>query len=580
MMFPSPSSSSSSSRLRNKLPSSSSSSASSLHWKCGTQHIAMAALCLSLAYGALSWHFLTRTATQQQQQQQQQSDENKQQPLRVTSSVQADKRAPQQHSTNANAANLAAAAASSTTSTCPFRRYPPHRYYDLNNPQQPDFLTTSTEYIHGTWPRILPDTTPSVKLCVDQTSWRPQSPSDTLPFADGTNPSLLSVARLKKIQQEQKSSSLLSQLLEKLPPTVAWIATVCMTNSQCTWKDTPEQVQQFHLSKQDKPDTVQTVLLLLDENFAVVQQSTIRLHINQDWGKRVKYKPQQSDRHQVMALDDARLFVHDGAVWISYREGPGFGYESQVLNPLHFAWNTDSTAATLDVTIVASETSFFCCGRNMALMENLQNPAQLMSLTWVDPVTVESVNTTAQPVPPPPKKRQMNNQHGRRLTSEQHAFFLSPTAHRRLGSTKKKKPHKSHIHGTNAFMLYIPTANVFLGVAHFHRPNDRQSNPFARFGHHYTHAFYTVSAGPPFELKGLSAEFVYAGTAAATDAEIIQFSSGLELSPDGQSIVLAYGINDCEAAVTTVPWSTVQSWLQPVQPGQQVVDFMRPLANT
>ena len=566
-MFLSPSSSS---RLRS---SSSSSSSSKSSWKCGTQHIALAALVLSLAYGAFSWHFLTTTTAATQQQQQPYNKNKQEDPsLHVTSSVQqADKGTQElQHSTNSNGAWSSSSAAHSTSATCPFRRYPPHRYYELNNAQQPDFLTTSTEYIHGTWPRILPDTTTAVKLCVDQTAWRQKQQSDnSLPFADGTNPSLLSVARLQKLVQQQSSSSSLSQFLEKLPPNVAWIATVCMTNSQCAWKDTPAQVQLFRLSNQDKPDTVQTVLLLLDQNFAVVQQSTIRLHINHDWGKRVKYK--QQDRTQIVALDDARLFVHDGAVWVSYREGPGFGYESQVLNPLHFTWNHADGSNALDVTLVASETSFFCCGRNMALMENLQNPSQLMSLTWVDPVTVEWVNTTAQPVPPPPKKRQMNNDHRRRLTES------SLSLGRRLGSAQTNKPHKSHIHGTNAFMLHIPAANVFLGVAHFHRPNDRQSNPYARFGHHYTHAFYTVSAGPPFELRGLSAEFVYSATAAAADAEIIQFSSGLELSPDGQSIVLAYGINDCEAAVTTVPWSTVQSWLQPVQPGQQVVDFMRPL---
>eukprot|EP00977_Amphora_coffeiformis_P019487 scaffold7295_cov167-Amphora_coffeaeformis.AAC.9 len=454
--------------------------------------------------------------------------------------------------------------------TCAFRQYPPHRYYEINAGTQPDFLTSTTEYIYGRWPQILPQTTDPAKLCIDQTEWTTDggggSTTFIWPFADGTNPSLLSVDRLRRMSPPSES---VQRLLAQLPSQVAWLATACMTNSQCQWKDTEQQIVDYKLSRKSKPDTVRTLLLLLDEQFQKISQSTIYLQLDSAWGKKVKMpQAEQQQQRRLVAFDDARLFVHDGQVWLSYREGPGFGYEAQVLNPLHFEWN----GPQLQVAATSSETTFFCCGRNMALMENRQQPSQLLSLTWVDPVTVENINTTAQPVPIPKKRKQQP----RRLSEETvQSVVQQQQQHRRLDS-QGNKTHKSHIHGTNAFMVYLTQQDAFLGVAHFHRPNDRMKNPYARFGHHYTHAFFTVSAQAPWHLTALSAEFVYPATTTAEDAEVIQFSSGLELTPNGD-VALAYGINDCEAAVTTVPWSVVSSLLQPVPAGKEVVAFMQPL---
>jgi len=398
----------------------------------------------------------------------------------------------------------------------------------------------------------------------------------------------LSVDRLRRLSTSTTPSESVQRLLAQLPPQAAWLATACMTNSQCQWKDTEQQIVDYKLSRKSKPDTVRTLLLLLDDRFQKISQSTIYLQLDSAWGKRVNLPSSTEQRQRrIVAFDDARLFVHGGQVWLSYREGPGFGYETQVLNPLNFEWIPSSTSSSaamegggsnsprtqLQATATSSETTSFCCGRNMALMENRQQPSQLLSLTWVDPVTVEQVSTTAQPVPIPKTRKQQP----RRLSEEIDEISVQqPQQHRRLGS-QGNKPHKSHIHGTNAFMVYLSQQDAFLGVAHFHRPNDRQSNPYARFGHHYTHAFFTISAQAPWSLTALSAEFVYPATTVAEDAEVIQFSSGLELTPNGD-VALAYGINDCEAAVTTVPWSVVSSLLHPVPTGKQVVDFMQPLA--
>ena len=131
----------------------------------------------------------------------------------------------------------------------------------------------------------------------------------------------------------------------------------------------------------------------------------------------------------------------------------------------------------------------------------------------------------------------------------------------------------------------------YLGVAHFHRPNDRKPNPYARFGHHYTHAFYRVERQPQsdqsdganknqWHLTGLSPEFVLPSAVSAhrDDAEIIQFVSGLELLGDGKTVVLAYGINDCEAALTTLSLPVVLGMLRNIKKGTQVVDYMQPLS--
>jgi hypothetical protein len=60
------------------------------------------------------------------------------------------------------------------------------------------------------------------------------------------------------------------------------------------------------------------------------------------------------------------------------------------------------------------------------------------------------------------------------------------------------------------------------------------------------------------------------------DAEIIQFLSGLELVDDS-TIVITYGINDCEGAATHVKLDQVDAMLRDVPKGKEVVDVMETL---
>ena len=174
----------------------------------------------------------------------------------------------------------------------------------------------------------------------------------------------------------------------------------------------------------------------------------------------------------------------------------------------------------------------------------------LQSLTWVDPVTVVDVYH--------------KDQSSRQLLQD----VIQP----RL----KEVGRESHFHGTNAFMVPFGN-NELLGIGHFHRPPGRDKNDYARFGHHYTHAFFTIPTEPPYYLKRLSAEFVLPSksTAFPTDADSIQFASGLEV--DGHNVILAYGINDCEGAAVIVDWSVVNGLLQNVPEGMEVIDLMSKL---
>ena len=143
-------------------------------------------------------------------------------------------------------------------------------------------------------------------------------------------------------------------------------------------------------------------------------------------------------------------------------------------------------------------------------------------------------------------------------------------------------------------MVPLTSTGELLGIAHFHRPENRKESQFALHGHHYTHAFFTIArqadddntkdiSSRPFKLKRLSNEFVFransipAGeTHPLIDGDVIQFASGLDVTGgdvDGK-LIISYGINDCEGAYFTMAMQKVQEMLIAVRPGQEVVDLM------
>ena len=94
----------------------------------------------------------------------------------------------------------------------------------------------------------------------------------------------------------------------------------------------------------------------------------------------------------------------------------------------------------------------------------------------------------------------------------------------------------------------------------------RRRQPFA-FGSRYTHFWYALEARPPFSVISASAEFCLASPQDSKDCESVQFVSGLLVR--GDDLVLAYGVNDCEARLSAIPLSRVRSMLRPLAPRGQ-----------
>ena len=145
---------------------------------------------------------------------------------------------------------------------------------------------------------------------------------------------------------------------------------------------------------------------------------------------------------------------------------------------------------------------------------------------------------------------------------------------RNLANVNKKK---SNIHGTNGFLIYLEQTSEWLGIAHFHRPDKRDTSEYALHGHHYSHAFFTIRSNQEgkFALNRLSNEFVFRTMSSprVNDADIIQFAAGLDLV-GSDTLILSYGINDCEGAVFYLKMQDVEKILQSVSPGQDVADLM------
>jgi len=428
-------------------------------------------------------------------------------------------------------------------------------------------------------------------------------------------------------------------------------------SGQCRFGMSDQDVESYKFSTKDEPPGgKRTVIAVLSppktnddqDSFETLTQTTLLLERDVSYGTRKKtaLPPRKDENGKFLRMhqefDDPRLFFYDGRLWVLYRNGPLFGYKDQIHNPIHFEKVTaseeeggiDGGNPNFVAYVKASETVRVCCGRNIALIseeamvdndggdanersvEWVSSPT-LKALTWVDPVTVVDVNVgdvgTRRRLeeedtyysPFSAKNRQITfermNAEGVIIDdrpSNRNVFpiFMSDIGeqrrhHRRLATQQQK----SNIHGTNGYMVPLPSTGELLGIAHFHRPEDRQSSNFALHGHHYTHVFFTIArqeastseAGVstqdgaksrPFKLKRLSNEFAFRSLSlpSGDDADIIQFASGLDVvgSDMNGKLIVSYGINDCEGAVFTMPMEKLQKMLIEVEPGQEVADLM------
>lgn len=85
-----------------------------------------------------------------------------------------------------------------------------------------------------------------------------------------------------------------------------------------------------------------------------------------------------------------------------------------------------------------------------------------------------------------------------------------------------------------------------------------------KWGFQYTHFLYALEPYPPFRVVATSREFCIAAEQNATDCESIQFVSGLTVARGGSTLILSYGVNDCEAKASGLPLGRVWDMLQPL----------------
>lgn len=142
----------------------------------------------------------------------------------------------------------------------------------------------------------------------------------------------------------------------------------------------------------------------------------------------------------------------------------------------------------------------------------------------------------------------------------------------------------------NLILSTLPS--LFYSVFVSKRPEGRQQSDYARHGHHYTHAFFTIKllnkgsseAEEKYYLSRISNEFVFSVASGmniekSSATDIIQFASGLDLlgsDIDGK-LLISYGINDCEAASISLNMKLVQELLIQVPDGSEVGDLMQKL---
>jgi len=504
---------------------------------------------------------------------------------------------------------------------CSFRRYPSDRYYDLGTPlvEQPSFLSDAL-YIRGEIPTVLnppikdSDHQAPVKVCVDTSEWEDVSDTARWPFTDGHNPSVMSLAANPALllKDDEKEKSSVADRVRLNPESVAPIADLyggqsklehmyiglsVMGNGQCSWKMSAEKIEEYNFSTLKEAPTKRSMILILDKSLEKIGQTTIFLELDAKFGTRrgsLNAKPLSDGsgyERSIVELDDIRLFFYKGAIWVLYRNGPKFGYEDQLQNRLHFESITqDNGSKSFGAYIKASETVKVCCGRNMALISEdpISGDDTLKALTWVDPVTVAEVDLSMLPANTASNTAQklrrlteyQSNDQGH-MKNDDSGQHVTEQNRRRLGAIK------SHIHGTNGYMIPLHSTGELLGIAHFHRPEKRDTSDYALHGHHYTHVLFTIgkkeSDSDGYELKRISNEFLFRSIFSPTeeiDGDIIQFASGLDLvgSDKHGKLLISYGINDCEGAAFFLDMQVVQDLLLDIGDANEVVDLME-IAN-
>jgi hypothetical protein len=389
------------------------------------------------------------------------------------------------------------------TSSCVFRHYESAtRYYDLNRNHRAGNSTLATSFLEKA--SYIYGERPFV---LHGTVGGKICAATNTTVMDGTNPTLVSIQRL--------ATEVRTTILDKYPAATFIASLAFKKNHQCQWPN-PSQ-DGWNRKWPRKVD-----LLLLDSNLHTL--ATARIDKSRE-------------------LDDGRLFIHKGELWLSFKN-----YEAKRAKLVFFVKIEISTDPVFNPSYSSLRQQYrVCCGRNWAFVQS--NNKGFEVLEWPDPVTVSTIRISD--ISP------MNYQH------------LSPFT----GHPQPHDEYTSVFHGTSGSLIPIifgqqDNREEYLGIGHFRRRSnnntDDQLLSFAEYGHHYTHAFFTIVREQPenpdsWKMKRVSPEFVLASP---HQPEVIQFASGLELVEN--VVYIGFGKNDCEAAYMTLPLQRVQDLLREV----------------
>ena len=307
--------------------------------------------------------------------------------------------------------------------TCSFRDYDynPDRLYGLTDKDYPPPFLRVSFYVFGKPPILLPLSDKPKKVC---------GFGEGL-VMDGTNPSMLSIARLR-----EKVSIKAATPWSELPDSAFLVATTFKQNHQCKYFGEGKQKTQFQSIPGRKKREAD--LLIVDSMIRPLWQSHI-------WD----FSTLGSTHPTHYTADDVRLFLHDGDIWISYKryrgDGEGMDGNTQRINRLFFGHHDSRLVAMADPTKEIE----LCCGRNFGALTPTGSDEQTLSLlTWPDPVSVKSLNT---------REVLSQQNHLVNLKEETMVKSLMPN----------KKP--SEYHGTSNQLLFVSDWNEYLGIGHLHR---------------------------------------------------------------------------------------------------------------
>jgi hypothetical protein len=302
-----------------------------------------------------------------------------------------------------------------------------------------------------------------------------------------------------------------------------------------------------------------TYAVVLDRDFSVLARTKIREH-------------NQIGVYEERSIQDARITPLDnGDILIAftpynYEHSPlkmgefsgaqeGSWFLRQFVAKLHLSATPDSGVNAWiereEIRDVTNCPNDHKAHKNMGFFES---DGQLYAVDEIFPPKVASVNLNS---PSPPTSNHNNGSFIPQtcLTSALHGpdplRHSNPYAFTRGQASNGAEQAKIH---NGPSPIWIEELGLFLGVGHLRRGYGFGYGIY-RWSHHYMSQFYTISGKEPFSIHHLSGEFCFESEQRPNDCEITQFVSSI--NRDGDSLVVGFGVLDCEAYVTKLDLTSV-----------------------